>query len=393
MVLMNPLLSNNRRIALQARAIPIKRGKRRELTVGFFDLSNSTSRKLGYGHLEGFRAMSVHNEICVRFGSSFGGRVVKVLGDGVLITFDDPLKAVLAALNIRYALAKVGKLFTKVGLTTGLVEIVKVGSRNDVLGSTVDRCARLESIASAGEILIDRPLYDSVRSYLKDYKGVLVSHPTTCVLTGIGETEVREVYSEPFHGSYLRSSRQAFRLDEGGRLSLAEKVKFLEGTQSEMGIGLNTFASYFHKFNRALFKDHVRSLVKRGVSFKCLAIDPDTEVARAYCEDREEQDYLRGTKSVFDQLLKVRDEFLCDNLRGSFELHTYPHMPYFHATCCDIGEERPSRSGRMIISNYLYGTKRSDCPVVRFSARSNPKLFDTYWSSIRGLLRESHRCW
>jgi hypothetical protein len=317
-------------------------------------------------------------------------------GRWCLDNLDDPVKAVLAALNIRYALAKFAKLSTKAGLTTGLVEIVKVGSRSDILGSTVDRCARLESIASAGEIIIDRPLYDAVRSYLKDYKRVQVSEPTTRVLTGVGEAEVREVWSEPFRGTFIRSSKQAFRLNEGGRLPLAEKVAFLEGTQSEMiemGVGLSTFASYFHKFDKALFKEPVRRLVERGVSFKCLAIDPDAPVARTYCEDRKERNYLRNTKDVFDQLLSVKNEFLQDRLRGTFELYTYPHMPYFHAMCSDMGEERPRRSGRMLVSNYLSATKRADCPVMRFSARSNPKLFEAYWNSIRTLLRESHRCW
>jgi len=380
----------------RASAFSVRRGKRKELAIGFFDLAGSTARKLRLGHLEGLRAMSVHNETCGQIGRLFEGEVIKTLGDGVLMIFADPLEAVLASANIKFGLAKFAKLSTKIGLTAGLVETVKIGSRRDVLGLAVDRCSRLESLASAGQILIDGPLFDAVRSFLKDYAMIRISAPTIRALAGIGETEVREVLVEPVRGSLLRSSKEAFQLNEGGRLPLSEKVAFLEGTTSEiieMGVGLSTFASYFHKFDKALFKEPVRRLIRRGVSFKCLAIDPRSSAAKAYCHDRQEQHYLRDAKIAMDQLRSVRDEFVQEKLSGSFEFYTHSHVPYFHGMCSDIGYDQPSRHGRMIVSNYLFATKRADSPVMRFSARSNPKLFETYWKSVRALLRTSSRRW
>jgi class 3 adenylate cyclase len=392
----NPITSRTRVIIREIRAPPIMRGKRKDLTVGFFDLAGSTARKLERGHLEGLRAMSTHNTACTKIGALFGGRSIKLLGDGVLMIFDDPLRAVLASVNVRYGLAKFANLSTKVGLTTGLVEIIKVGSQTDIIGSAVDRCARLESIASAGQIVIDRPLFDAVRSYLKDYRGLRVGEPVMQTLSGIGDAEVREVLIGSTHGKFQRFAREAFRLYEGGRLPLAEKAKFLESAQSEVieiGIGLVTFATYFHKFDKSLFKEPVRRMIKRGVSLKCFAIDPDTENAKIYCKDRQESDYLRDAKGAFDQLRTVKEEFLRDQLPGSFELYTFHHIPYFHAMCADIGEDQPSRNGRIVVSNYLFATKRADCPGLSFSARSNPKLFGTYWKSIRAMTSESHRLW
>jgi class 3 adenylate cyclase len=392
----DPMLTNMGKIMGRASEVPIERGKQQELAIGFFDLVGSTARKLRQGHVEGLRAISVHNETCAQIGRLHDGRVVKTLGDGVLMTFSDSLKAVLAAVNIKYGLARFAKLSTKIGLTVGLIESVKIGSRRDVLGSAVDRCARLESIASPGQIIIDRPLYDAVRSYLKDFLRIRISASITRSLPGIGETEVREIFAEPTRSSFLRSTKESFQLNESGRLPLSDKVAFLESTKSEVieiGVGLSTFASYFHKFDKTLFKEPIRRLIKRGVSFKCLAIDPDAPTSKIYCQDRDEADYLRDVKTAIGQLRRVKEEFRQEGLSGALELYLYSHLPYYHAMCSDIGEDRPSRGGRMVVSNFLFATKRSDCPVIRFSARSNPNLFETYWRSVRALVNASDHRW
>lgn len=373
-----------------------KRGKRVQLTVSFFDLAGSTFRKLDLGHIEGVRAALQHNAACRVIGRRFGGRAIKDLGDGVLMVFPDSLKAVLAAINLKRGLEKYAGLSTKVGITSGLVEKVRIGSRDDVLGSTVDRCARLEALAQPGQIIIDRPLFEAVRSFLKDYENVGVSDPMTQILPGVGETEVREVFAGRARPIPLGAFKGAFWLNESGRLPLAEKARFLEGARDEVieiGVGLTTFADYFHAFDRTLFKEPVRKLLQRSVVFRCVAVNPNSQAAKVYSGDRGEPPYLREVKESIRKLREVRDEFRRDRLRGSLEMYTYARIPYYHAMCVDIGEGKPSPNGRMVVSNYLFATKRADCPVMRFSAKSNPRLFETYWHSVRAMLRESRRAW
>ena len=348
------------------------------------------------GHVAGVSAAMEHNAVCKELGRRFGGQAVKDMGDGVLMIFDDPLKAVLAAINIRIGIEKFAKSSTKVGLTTGLVEKVKIGALSDVLGSPVDRAARLEALALAGQIIIDRPLFEAIRSSLVDYKGVRVSDPTTQFLPGLGDTEVREVIAGPTRLAPMRAIKGTFWLNEGGRVPVAERVRFFQGAGTEVieiGIGLTTFADYFHASHRGLFKQPVRELIKRGVSYKCVAIDPDSRMAEIYSGDRDEPSYQTEVETAMMQLRDVKEEFAREGLRGSFEMYTYAHFPYYHAMCVDIGEERPDTKGRIAVSNYMFATKRADCPVMRFSANSNPRLFETYWNSVRALLRTCRRRW
>ena len=45
--------------------------------------------------------------------------------------------------------------------------------------------------------------------------------------------------------------------------------------------------------------------------------------------------------------------------------------------------------GRMLISHYMYDTKRADCPVVELRKDSNTVLFNKYYRAIKNLLDNS----
>ena len=56
-----------------------------------------------------------------------------------------------------------------------MVEEVKLDKVLDIYGSTIDRCARIEKYAFPGQLLIDRALYDTTRSFLKSYEDLIIS--------------------------------------------------------------------------------------------------------------------------------------------------------------------------------------------------------------------------
>ena len=87
----------------------------------------------------------------------FRGSEVKSLGDGFLILFDGPARAIHCAQAITEAMAPLG-IKVRAGLHTGEVE----RTESDVLGIAVHLAARIMDTASASEVVISRTVKDLV---------------------------------------------------------------------------------------------------------------------------------------------------------------------------------------------------------------------------------------
>jgi len=214
--------------------------------IAMFDLTGSTAMKVQRGHTYGIKTALIHNILCRDLFNKFDGSIVKELGDGILATFDDPLKACLASINLKNVMTQ-EKIQTKGALTIGKVEEISLENSNDILGSPVDKCSRILGCTLPMQILIDRALHDIVISFLKDYADVLVSQSISTHLREYGSTEIYEISSQQLglkgHISY------PFRIYEEGRLSIEEKVAFMKGACSqviELGTGLTEFSNYFY---------------------------------------------------------------------------------------------------------------------------------------------------
>ena len=366
--------------------VEMSKGKRVTKTIGMFDLSESTPLKLRIGHTLGTRAALLHNIVCRKIVEKFGGTVVKELGDGILVKFEDPVIACLAAIDIKTVTQKIENCFTKAGLTLGAVEEITIGGIVDLLGTTVDRCARLQALAVPGQILVDTALHDTVASFLKDYPNICFSQPKTLRLKGIGETNIYELSTREC--GFVGWQRMPFSLHEEGRLLIKEKVVFMKDAKSEiieLGTGLTTFTGYFTNRRPAEFKDHVAKLLKQGVTFKCVLLDPDCNIAKEYAKDLKERGLIEDICCSIRELRKQQNEFESLNLKGSFEIYVYRHVPYFHAVCIDPETE----AGRIAVSHYIHGLRRAEAPVFQFCKALNKEMFAKYWLSIKELLNES----
>ncbi len=355
------------------------KGSAKVITIGIFDLTGSTPLKLEHGHHLGTRTALFHNHICRRIIEEFDGAVIKELGDGILSQFDDPLKACLAAVNMIVATKNFTDFSTKVALTIGEVEEIKVNDAQDVLGSAVDRCARLIGHADPDEIIIDKPLEEVVNSFIKDFDSLSIENPKVIELRGIGETEIFK----------LNINGYQFKLHSLGRRTINEKVQFFQSATSEvieLGIGLKTFSGYFFQRRSEEFKDHVIELLKKGVNFKCIMLNPDSQIASTYSADCGEPDYVNDMRRSLDKLKRIKKEFQGMNLSGRFDIYIYNKLPTFHAVCVD-----PSTpNGKFFISHYMYETERAETPGISFSKFSNPELFEKYYNSIQQLLSKCH---
>ena len=88
-----------------------------------------------------------------------GGRIVKLMGDGVLVEFPSVVNAVESAIAIQTALSlDDGPIKLRIGVNLGDIII----DRDDIYGDGVNVAARLEVFANPGEICISGTAYDTI---------------------------------------------------------------------------------------------------------------------------------------------------------------------------------------------------------------------------------------
>jgi len=126
-------------------------------TVLFTDIVNSTVRATELGGRAWRELLQAHDATVRREMARFRGNEVKSLGDGFLILFDGPARAIHCAQAITEAMAPLG-IQVRAGLHTGEVE----RTETDVLGVAVHLAARIMAAAGADEVMISRTVKDLV---------------------------------------------------------------------------------------------------------------------------------------------------------------------------------------------------------------------------------------
>lgn len=186
-------------------------------------------------------------------------------------------------------------------------------------------------------------------------------------------------------------SDEGFILHAQGRLTLQEKTAFLAEAQSrviEFGTTLNTFSEYFMSRKAADFKLPVQRLLERGVDFECYLLDPHWSGTLMYFDDRSAaveggKEGLEKIKNTLRKLKIVAAEYAVLDLPGSFKIFTYRHFPFNYFLAIDPDDKARAR---LMVSNYLYGLPRADCPVLQFSRAAHPVLFLRYQKALRALI-------
>lgn len=128
------------------------------LAVVFTDLVNFTRFTANVGDEAASRLLAEHHKAVGPIVRSGGGRVVKRLGDGLLLTFPEPEAAVLACLELTGA--PPGPLHLRAGVHVGEVLV----SRDDIIGHVVNVAARVTEVAKGDEVLVTAPVWDAVAS-------------------------------------------------------------------------------------------------------------------------------------------------------------------------------------------------------------------------------------
>ena len=132
-------------------------GERVLTTVLFTDIVGSTEVAARLGESRWQALISDHNDGFRRAIERFGGREVKTTGDGFLVRFDVPVRALACARAMRDVAATLG-VEIRAAVHTGEVEVVG----DDIRGLAVHLASRLLAVAGPGEILASATTRDLV---------------------------------------------------------------------------------------------------------------------------------------------------------------------------------------------------------------------------------------
>jgi class 3 adenylate cyclase len=138
-------------------SISVAESQRVLATVLFTDIVGSTARAEEMGDQGWQNLLGAHHATVRRELARYRGNEIRSLGDGFLVTFDGPARAVRCACAISEAVRTLD-IQVRCGLHTGEIET----AGDDVQGIAVHIASRISALAAAGEILVSRTVKDLV---------------------------------------------------------------------------------------------------------------------------------------------------------------------------------------------------------------------------------------
>jgi class 3 adenylate cyclase/quercetin dioxygenase-like cupin family protein len=128
---------------------------RKFATIVFTDLSRSTETLRQMGDTRWRTLLGEHNQAVRAQIERFNGRVVQTTGDGFLLVFDNPARAVRAAAAMLDTAANHG-LTARAGIHTGEIEL----QGDEIRGIAVHAAARILAVAKPGQVVVSGTVRD-----------------------------------------------------------------------------------------------------------------------------------------------------------------------------------------------------------------------------------------
>jgi class 3 adenylate cyclase len=115
------------------------------------------------------RLRSVRRDLIYSEIDTHGGRIVRIMGDGILVEFASTIAAVRCGIAVQrsMAAAAVGPLDRRLRFRIGINVGDVLADGDDILGDSVNIAARLEGIAEPGGICLSAAVYEQVRGKLE----------------------------------------------------------------------------------------------------------------------------------------------------------------------------------------------------------------------------------
>ncbi len=128
-------------------------------TILLTDIVGSTEKANQLGDKGWKSLITKHNEIIRKELERFNGREIKSTGDGFLLTFDGPARAIKCACSVRDRIRSQLGISIRAGIHTGECELI---GENDIGGMAVHIASRVESFAKQDEVLVSNTVKDLV---------------------------------------------------------------------------------------------------------------------------------------------------------------------------------------------------------------------------------------
>jgi class 3 adenylate cyclase len=146
----------------------------RDVTILFTDIKASAKYWHSRGDIRGRLMIDLHNRLIIPVIKQFRGRVVKKIGDSLMVSFRKPTNAMKAAIGIQQILDRersINKDIPKIRI--GLHSGKAIVEKDDIFGDTVNVASRIESKARAGQILTSARTVRKMkqRDYFLEKKG------------------------------------------------------------------------------------------------------------------------------------------------------------------------------------------------------------------------------
>jgi class 3 adenylate cyclase/CHAT domain-containing protein len=139
---------------------------RKRMAIVFTDVCGYTHYMDTRGDIAGRAWMQKHNDIVLPLIEQHQGKVLTIMGDGVMSSFEKTLDAVKACIAIQKGLMTynqtaepVDELHVTIGVNTGEILV----DEDHIAGDTVNVASRIETKADADQILISETTYEDVR--------------------------------------------------------------------------------------------------------------------------------------------------------------------------------------------------------------------------------------
>lgn len=148
---------------------------RRPPAIAFVDISGYTQMTRLHGDSHAVRSSDLIRKHASRVASRHRGRLVKMLGDGVMLYFEVASDAAGAVLELVSSLADVG-LQAHAGIHAGAV----IEHDADFYGSTVNLASRIAALAGPGEVVASKAFVDQI-------EGIPVESLGSALLKGVDD--------------------------------------------------------------------------------------------------------------------------------------------------------------------------------------------------------------
>ena len=215
--------------------------KTKNLTILFTDIVGYTAATAQQSRKENEDLLATHNRILFPVFRKFGGRLVKMIGDALLIVFTSPTDAMLCAMAMQDALFDYNRstlqekqIHIRIAASLGEVRV----TNKDIFGEPVNLASRIESLTPQDEIYLSDAVYMTMNKSevpcievgVKELKGVAnpiriwqiprFCRPRLVPEDVMGSADISDL-AYPYGGAHLRTEGKSKLLlgsfDSGGK--------------------------------------------------------------------------------------------------------------------------------------------------------------------------------